>query len=63
MGVRSVFYSDLSGQEVNDAMGKMVVSFSDGRKGTYELDITDEEAQGFAEKGRRAGGPGKRKES
>lgn len=62
MGVRQVFFSDLSSKEVNDAMGKMIVSFSDGRKGQYELDITDDEAQEFASKGRRVGGPGVKKQ-
>ena len=52
MGVRQIFFSDLSGEEVSDKMGKMVITFSDGRRGSYELDITDEEAEEFAKKGR-----------
>ena len=55
MGQRVIVYSDLSEKEGQDGrMGKLIVSFSDGRRGTYELDVTDEEAEEFAQKGRKS---------
>lgn len=53
MGQRIIWVSDLSGKEVNDRMGKITVEYSDKRRGTYELDVTDEEAEELAKKGRK----------
>jgi hypothetical protein len=64
MGVRQVYFSDLNGKEVKDpaAMATMTITFADKRRGVYELDITDEEATPFADKGRKISGPGVRRE-
>lgn len=55
MGQRVMFFSDLSEKEA-ERVGRMEVQFSDGRRGRYELDITDEEAEEYAKKGRKITG-------
>jgi hypothetical protein len=54
MGQRIIVFSDLSGKEGEDGkMGRVTVQYSDGRRGTYELDVTDEEAEELVKKGRK----------
>ena len=49
MAQRTVFVSDLSGQEIADGKGaKIRITFADARKGSAELDVTDTEAEQLA---------------
>jgi hypothetical protein len=61
MARKSVFVSDLSGDEIPEGKGaKLRIVFSDARKGSYELDVTDEEAQELGRKGRQTARRGRR---
>jgi hypothetical protein len=59
MAKKTVLVSDVSGKEIPDGKGATVrITFRDARKGVRELDVTDEEAEGFggrqvARRGRR----------
>ena len=58
---RTVFVSDLSGREIADGKGaKIRITFADARKGSAELDVTDEEAEDLARKGRKVARRGRR---
>lgn len=64
MAQRTVFVSDLSGDEIQDGKGaKIRITFADARKGSAELDVTDEEADELARKGRRVARRGRRPRS
>jgi hypothetical protein len=54
MARRTVLVSDMTGQEIEDGKGAQVtIKFTDARKGTIVLDVTDQEAE---ELGRKVGG-------
>jgi len=54
MARRMIRVSDLSGQEIADGRGATVtINFSDARRGTIVLDVTDSEAEQMGAKGRR----------
>jgi hypothetical protein len=58
---RSVFVSDLSGEQIAEGKGaKVRVTFNDARKGSAELDVTDAEGEEFAQKGRKTARRGRR---
>jgi hypothetical protein len=58
---KTVLVSDLSGEEVADGKGAQVtIKFSDARKGTIVLDVTDEEGEEMGRKGRRQARRGRR---
>jgi hypothetical protein len=64
MARKTVFVSDLSGDEIPDGKGAQVaIKFNDARKGTIVLDITDEEAEELGRKGRRQARRGRRPKS
>jgi hypothetical protein len=61
MAQRTVFVSDLSGDEIQDGKGaKIRITYGDARKGSAELDVTDEEADELARKGRKVARRGRR---
>jgi hypothetical protein len=54
MAKKTVFVSDLSGKEIREGSGATIsIKFADARKGTYVLDVTDEEADELGQKGRK----------
>ena len=54
MARKSVFVSDLSREEIPAGKGATVtIKFTDARKGTIVLDVTDAEGEKLGEKGRR----------
>jgi hypothetical protein len=56
--------SDLSGKEVpEDQAWTMELTPSDGRRNKFQLDLTDDEAQEFAAKGREIKRRGRRPKS
>jgi hypothetical protein len=58
---RSIFVSDLSGVQIAEGKGaKIRITFNDARKGSAELDVTDEEAEEIARKGRKTARRGRR---
>jgi hypothetical protein len=58
---KTVVVSDLSGQPIADGRGaKIRITFADARKGSAELDVTDEEAEELARKGRKTARRGRR---
>jgi hypothetical protein len=43
---KTIFVSDLSGDEIPEGKGATIrITFHDARKGVRELDVTDEEAE------------------
>jgi hypothetical protein len=61
MARKSVFVSDLSGEEIPEGKGAMItIKFTDARKGTIVLDVTDAESEKLGEKGRRQARRGRR---
>ena len=61
MARRSIFVSDLSGEQIAEGKGaKVRITFNDARKGSVELDVTDEEAEELARKGRKTARRGRR---
>ena len=61
MARRSVFVSDLSGEQIPEGKGaKVRVTFNDARKGSAELDVTDGEGEELARKGRKTARRGRR---
>lgn len=61
MARKTIMVSDLSGQEIEDGKGATVsIKFTDARKGTIVLDITDEEAEEMGSKGRKQARRGRR---
>ena len=64
MARKNVFVSDLSGDEIPGGKGaKIRITYSDARKGAAELDVTDEEAEELARKGRKTARRGRRPKS
>jgi hypothetical protein len=58
---KSIFVSDLSGDEIQDGKGAQIsIRFNDARKGTIILDVTDAEAEAMGAKGRRQARRGRR---
>ena len=54
MAKKTVFVSDLSGAEIAEGKSATIsIKFADARKGTYVLDVTDEEAEELGRKGRK----------
>jgi hypothetical protein len=51
---KTVFVSDLSGDPIEEAKAATIsIKFADARKGTYVLDVTEEEAEELGQKGRK----------
>ena len=54
MAKKTIHISDLSGKEVLEGKGATIsIKFADARKGTYVLDVTDDEAEELGQKGRK----------
>jgi hypothetical protein len=54
MARKTVFVSDLSGNEIPERRAAQIsIKFSDSRKGTYVLDVLDDEAEELGRKGRK----------
>lgn len=48
MAKKTIRVSDISGAEIPEGKGALVrITFTDARKGSRELDVTDAEAEGF----------------
>lgn len=61
MAKKTVFVSDLSGKEIPDSRAAQIsIKFSDARKGTYVLDVLDDEAEELGQKGRKQARRGRR---
>lgn len=61
MARKSVFVSDLSGAEIPEGKGATVtIKFTDARKGTLVMDVTDAEGEKLGEKGRKQARRGRR---
>ena len=61
MARKSIFISDLSGDEIPEGKGAQVsIRFNDARKGTIVLDATDDEAEEMGRKGREQARRGRR---
>jgi hypothetical protein len=61
---KTLFVSDLSGDTIEDGKGATInIKFADARKGTYVLDVTDEEAEELGQKGRKQARRGRRPKS
>ena len=64
MARKTVFVSDLSGAAIEDGKGaKVRITFHDARKGTAELDVTDQEAEELAKQGRKTARRGRKPKS
>jgi hypothetical protein len=62
MARKVIMVSDLSGGEIQEGRGATIsIKFSDARKGTIILDVTDEEAEEIGRKGRRQSRRGRRR--
>jgi hypothetical protein len=54
MAQKTVLVSDLSGHEIKDGNAATIsIKFTDARKGTYVLDVTEAEAEELGQKGRK----------
>ena len=61
---KTVFVSDLSGDAVEEGKSATIsIKFADARKGTYVLDVTEEEAEELGRKGRKQARRGRRPKS
>ncbi|HET6760739.1 MAG TPA: hypothetical protein VFH13_01510 [Gemmatimonadaceae bacterium] len=61
MARKTVFVSDLSGKEIEGGKAaRITISFDDGRKGSYVLDVTEQEAMELGRKGRQQARRGRR---
>ena len=61
MARKQVVVSDLSGDPIPDGKGATIrISYADARKGSAVLDVTDEEAEELAGKGRKQARRGRR---
>jgi hypothetical protein len=61
MARKSVFVSDLSSEEIPEGKGATItIKFTDARKGTIVLDVTDAEGEKLGEKGRKQARRGRR---
>jgi hypothetical protein len=64
MARKTVLVSDLSNKEIAEGKGATIrITFRDARKGVRELDVTDEEAEDLAAKGRSVARRGRRPKS
>ena len=64
MARKTVFVSDLSGNEIQEGKAARIsISFQDARKGTYVLDVTEEEAEELGRKGTKQARRGRRPKS
>jgi hypothetical protein len=58
---KTIFVSDLSGEEIRDGKSaRITINFPDARKGTYVLDVTEEEAEELGRKGTKQARRGRR---
>jgi hypothetical protein len=58
---KTVLVSDISGREIAEGKGATIrITYRDARKGVRELDVTDEEAENLASKGRSVARRGRR---
>lgn len=54
MARKTIFVSDLSGKEIPEGRSAQIsIKFADARKGTYVLDVLDDEAVALGRKGRK----------
>ena len=61
MARKSVLVSDLSGAEIAEGKGAQVtIKFTDARKGTIVMDVTDAEGEELGAKGRKQARRGRR---
>ena len=64
MARKTVLVSDMSGKEIQEGKGATIrITFRDARKGVRELDVTDDEAEDLASKGRSVARRGRRPKS
>lgn len=64
MAKKMVFVSDLSGDPIPDGRSaKIRITFEDGRKPSYEVDATEEEANELGRKGRQVARRGRKPKS
>jgi hypothetical protein len=61
MARKTIYVSDLSGKEIEDGKAaRITINFDDGRKGSYVLDVTEQEAMELGQKGRQQARRGRR---
>ncbi len=61
MAKKTVYVSDLSNTEIEEGKGaKIRITFEDARSGSYELDVTAEEAHDLGRKGRKVARRGRK---
>lgn len=61
MARKTVLVSDISGKEIAEGKGATIrITYRDARKGVRELDVTDDEAENLASKGRSVARRGRR---
>jgi hypothetical protein len=61
MAKKTVLVSDLSGKEIEDGKGaKIRITFEDGRRPSYELDVSAEEGAELGRKGRQVARRGRK---
>jgi hypothetical protein len=61
MAKRTIFVSDLSGDQIREGKAaRITINFQDARKGTYVLDVTEEEAEELGRKGTKQARRGRR---
>lgn len=61
MAKKSVYVSDLSGEEIQEGKGAtLTIKYADARKGQAVLDVTDEEADELARRGKKQARRGRR---
>ena len=61
MARKTVLVSDLSGEEISEGKGAQVtIKFTDARKGTIVMDVTDQEGEEIGKRGRRQARRGRR---
>jgi hypothetical protein len=61
MARKTVLVSDMSGEEIEEGRGaKVRITFEDGRRPSYELDLTADEAAELGRRGRQVARRGRR---
>jgi hypothetical protein len=61
MAKKTIFVSDLSGEEIEEGKGaRITVNFDDARRGSYVLDVSAEEGAELGRKGRQQARRGRR---
>ena len=64
MARKTVLVSDMSGEEIPEGKGATIrITYRDARKGVRELDVTDDEAESLAARGRSVARRGRRPKS